>query len=147
MAITASGVYGLSLEKALIDTLGQSLEAETHKVLMVTDTHTPDFTLHDFRNDITNEVSGTGYTAGGQAFTATEITLSAGVLTWDCADVSWASSTITSAMAAVYYTNVGLDTTDQLILLQDFVTAASTTNGTFTIQESASGIMTIDYTP
>lgn len=147
MTITASGVYGKSLEKMLIDTLGESLEAEDNKVLMVTDSHTPDFNAHDFRDDITDEVSGTGYTAGGKAFTTTEVTLASGVLTWDSDDVSWASSTISNAMAAVYYTNVGSAGTDQLVLLQDFVTAASTTNGTFTIQQNASGIMTIDYTP
>lgn len=147
MAITASGLYGLTLEKMLIDTAGQSLEAETHKVLMVTDSYTPNFDTHDFRNDITNEVSGTGYTAGGVAITSTEITLSSGVLTFDSADPSWASSTITNAMAAVHYFNVGADTTDQLVFLSDFVTAASTTNGTFLIQIAAGGWVTIDYTP
>jgi hypothetical protein len=147
MAITASGVYGLSLEKMLIDTLGESLEAEDNKVLMVTDTYTPNFDTHDFRDDITNEVTGTGYTAGGNALTATEVTLASGVLTFDAADVSWASSTIASAMAGVFYTNVGSAATDQLVLLSDFVTAASTTNGTFTIQWHSSGILTVDYTP
>jgi hypothetical protein len=146
-AITASGLYGLSLEKMLIDTLGQSVEAETHKVLMVTDTEAPDFTLHDFRADITAEVTGTGYTLGGNTLTATEVTLAAGLLTFDAADVSWASSTIANAMAGVFYTNVGTAATDQLVSLHDFVTAASTTNGTFTIAWHANGLFTIDYTP
>jgi hypothetical protein len=147
MSITASGLYGLTLEKMMIDTAGQSLEAETHKTLMVTDTYTPDFNAHDFRNDITNEVTGTGYTAGGNALTTTEITLSGGVLTFDAADVAWASSTIANAMAAVHYFNVGADTTDQLVFLSDFVTAASSSGGTFTIQWHASGIFTVDFTP
>ncbi len=147
MSITAAGLYGLTLEKMLIDTAGQSLEAETHKVLMVTDTYTPDFTLHDFRDDITNEVTGTGYTAGGIALTATEVTLAAGLLTFDGADLSWASSTIANAMGSVLYFNVGTPATDMLVLLQDFVTAASTTNGTFTIQHAAGGLATVDYTP
>jgi hypothetical protein len=146
-SITASGLYGLTLEKMLIDTAGESLEAEDNKVLLVNDSYTPNFDTHDFRNDITNEVSGTGYTAGGAALTSTEVTLASGLLTFDAADLSWASSTITSAMAGVLYFNVGADTTDQLVLLSDFVTAASTTNGTFTIQWSASGIATVDYTP
>lgn len=149
-AITASGYYGLTLEKQLIDTIGLSLESETAvKVLMVTDSETPDFTADDFRNDVTaNEVSGTGYSAGGATLTSTEITLSGGVLTYDAADVSWASSTIANAMAAVgYFSRGGADTADELIWLSDFVTAASTTNGTFTIQWNASGIFTIDYTP
>lgn len=147
MAITASGAYGLTLEKMLIDTSGQSLEAETHKGLLVTDTEAPNFDTHDFRADITAEVSGTGYTAGGATLTTTEITLTSGVLKWDFDDPSWASSTITSAMALVTYFNVGSSATDQLILLLDFVTAVSTSAGLLTVAISASGAMTIDYTP
>jgi hypothetical protein len=147
MSITASGLFGLSLEKALIDTLGESWEAEDNKVLMVTDSYTPNFDTHDFRDDITNEVTGTGYSSGGIALTTTEITLSSGLATFDAADSSWAASTIANAMAAVYYTNVGAAGTDQLVLLSDFVSAASSSSGTFQIQWSASGIATIDYTP
>lgn len=150
MSITASGLYGLTVEKMMIDTVGLSLESETAvKVLMVTDSETPDFNADNFRDDVTaNEVSGTGYTAGGATLTSTEITISSGVLTYDAADVSWASSTISSAMAAVgYFARGGADTADELIFLSDFVTAASTTNGTFTIQWNASGIFTVDFTP
>ena len=147
MAVVASGLYGLSLEKMMIDTLGESLEAEDNKVLMVTDTEAPNFDTHDFRADITAEVTGTGYTSGGVAITSTEITLASGVLTFDGADVSWSSSTIASAMAAVGYTNVSGAATDQLIWLSDFVTAASSSSGTFTVQWSGSGIFTVDYTP
>jgi hypothetical protein len=147
MAVTASGLYGLTLEKFFIDTAGESMEAEDNKVLMVTDTEAPNFDTHDFRADIAAEVTGTGYTLGGNAITATEITLAAGLLTFDGADVSWPASTITSAMAAVGYTNVGTAATDQLVWLSDFVTAASSSAGTFTIQWAAGGIWTIDYTP
>lgn len=147
MAVTASGLYGLTLEKMLVDTAGQSLEAETHKVLMCTDSEVPNFDTHNFRDDITAEVTGTGYSAGGATITTTEVTLASGVLTYDAADVSWASSTIANAMAAVGYFNVGSAATDQLVWLSDFVNAASSSNGTFSIQWSASGIFTVDYTP
>ena len=50
-------------------------------------------------------------------------------------------------MAGVFYTNVGSSATDQLIRLHDFVTAASTTAGTFTIAWSASGLFSVDFTP
>ena len=147
MAITASGVYGLSLEKALIDTLGQSWEAETHKVMLDSDTDTPNFDTHDFRNDVATEVTGTNWSTGGVTLTGTEITLSSGVLTFDATDVSVASTTITSAMASIFYTNVGSAATDQLIMLHDFVTAVTTSSGTFGIQWNASGLLTLDYTP
>jgi hypothetical protein len=152
MAITASGLYGLTLEKFMNGTSlpASGLESETAvKVLMVTDTETPDFNADAFRSAVTaNEVSGTGYTAGGVAITSTELTVSAGVLTYDAADASWASSTITSAMAAVgYFARGGADTADELVFLSDFVTAASSSSGTFTIQWNASGIFTVDFTP
>jgi hypothetical protein len=147
VAISASGIYGLSLEKALIDTLGESWEAEDNKIALVSDSYTPNFDTHDFFNDLTNEVTGTNWASGGVALTGTEITLSSGVLTFDATDVSVASTTLSSAMAGVYYTNVGSSATDQLILLTDFVNAVSTSAGTFGIQFSASGIATLDYTP
>ena len=147
MAISGSGFYALTHEKMMIDTAGQSMEAETHKGLLVTDTYTPDYNAHDFRNDITNEVSGTGYSAGGEAFTSTELTISGGVVTWDFADPSWASSSITDAMAHISYFNVGADTTDQLLLLLDFVTAVSTSDGTLLVALDAAGAATWDLVP
>lgn len=148
MTITASGYYGLTMEKQLIDTSGQSMESETAvKGLLTTDTYAPNFDTHDFRNDVTDEVTGTGYSSGGQTITGTEITLSGGVLTWDFADPAWTSSTISSAMCLVTYFNVGSSSTDQLLLLLDFVSAVTTSAGTLTVQINASGAMTIDYTP
>lgn len=150
MSITAAGLYGLTLEKQFIDTIGLSLESETAvKGMLVLDAYTPNFDTHNFRDDVTaNEASGTGYTAGGNTVTTTEITLASGVLTYDAADASWAASTIANAMAEVgYFARGGADTADELMWLSDFVSAASSSSGTFTIQRSASGIFTADYTP
>lgn len=148
MTITASGFYGLTMEKMFIDTASQSMEAETHKGLLVTDSEAPNFDTHDFRNDITAEVPGTGgYTTGGATLTTTDITLSSGVLKWDFDDPQWTSSTIANAMALVTYFNVGSSATDQLLLLLDFVTAVSTSAGTLAVQIAVGGAMTIDYTP
>lgn len=152
MSITASGLYGLTLEKFLnVTSLPSSgLESETAvKVLMVTDSETPDFNADNFRDDVTaNEVSGTGYSAGGVVITSTELTISTGVLTYDAADASWAASTIASAMAAVgYFARGGADTADELVWLSDFVNAASSSSGLFTVQWAAAGIFTVDFTP
>lgn len=150
MAITASGLFGLTIEKFLIDTVGLSLESETAvKTAMITDSATPNFDTHDFWSDLeANEVSGTGYTAGGVVITSTELTLASGVLTYDAADPSWTGSTIANAMAGiVYFDRGGATTADELVCLMDFVTAASSSSGTFTIQLNAAGIFTVDYTP
>lgn len=147
MAITTAGHYGLTLEKQLINTAAQSMEAETHKELLVQDAYTPDFSVHDFRDDITNEVTGTGYTAGGVTVTGTEITVSAGILTFDMTDTLYTTVTISNAMAGVMFFNVGTAATDMLVLLQDFVTAASATAANFTIQHAAGGVETWDFIP
>jgi len=151
MSITASGFYGLTLEKYLKSTASVDLESDTDvKCGMVTDTYTPAFDTHDFYDDITNEVTGTGYTAGGKAITSTELTVgspAAGQIKYDAADVEWTGSTISDAMAAFLYGEVGASSADELIFLSDFVTAASTTSGTFTIQWHSDGIFYFDYTP
>ena len=150
MAITASGLYGLTWEKFLLDTAGESLEAEDHLLSLVTDTYAPNFDTHDFHADLTNEITGGNYAR--DAVTTTEVTLSSGTLTYDAADtvydnVGANNVTITDAMAAVLATNVTGTATDQLVGLWDFVTAASCTNSTFTVQWNASGLITLDYTP
>jgi hypothetical protein len=150
MAIAGSGLYLPTAEKQMIDTLGLSMESETVIYgALVLDAYTPDYTAHDFWNDVsTNEASGTGYTAGGQVVTATEITLASGVVTFDHADLSWTSSTISNAMALVdYFKRGGASSADELLLLLDFVTAASTSNGTFAVQINAAGAAQWDLVP
>jgi hypothetical protein len=152
VSITAAGLYGLTLEKFLnVTSLPASgLESETAvKTLLVTDSYTHAYDTHNFRDDVeANEVSGTGYSAGGATLTGTELTLSSGVLTWDATDQSWGSSTISNAMAAInYFARGGASSADELISLSDFVTAVSTTNGTLLVAWHANGIFTWDYTP
>src|SRR5262245_34942993 len=121
MTITASGLFGLTQEKFFNATPlpSSGLESETAvKVLMTTDSYAPNFDTHDFRDDITNEVSGTGYSSGGIAITSTELTISSGTLVYDAADASWASSTIANAMCAVgYFARGGASSADELIFL------------------------------
>lgn len=147
MSITAAGWFGLTLEKYLIDTGGVSLEGELNKLALVQDGYTPDFNAHDFHADLTNEVTGTGYTVEGVVLVGTEITLSGGTLTLDATDTVYSTVSISDAMASALATAVGSSATNQLVLLQDFVTSASATAADFTVQHHANGVATIDYTP
>ncbi len=148
MAIAGSGLYGLTLEKVWRDTLGIDLEAETNKVGLVLDGYTPAYDTHDFHLDLTNEHSGGNYVK--EALITTELTLAAGVITFDAADTVFDNGgandvTIIDAMAAVVWTEVGTSGTDQLIGLWDFVTTSASTNSTFTVQWNGSGLWTLDY--
>ena len=150
MAITASGLYGLTLEKFFIDTVGDSLEVETNELALTNDTHTPNFDTHDFADDLTNEISGGNYAR--EPITSTDITLSAGTLTYDAADTVYDNGgsddvTITDAMAAFTIIDITTDADSPLFSCHDFVTAASCSNSTFTVQWNASGKVTLDYTP
>ena len=150
MAITGSGLYFLTVEKMLIDTFGDSLEAEDHTLALVDDSHTPAFDTHDFAADLTNEATGGNYAR--EPVTSTELTVSSGILTYDAADTVFDNGgsndvTITDAMASVLIRTTGSDATAELIMLHDFVTAASCFNSTFTVQWNASGLLTIDLVP
>lgn len=142
----ASGYYILTLEKQLIDTAAQSMEAETHNTMLVLNAYTPNFETHDFRADVTDESSGTGYSAGGQNLTSTELTVSSGSLIWDAADQAWATSTIT-ARAAINFFDTGNSATDMLISSSAFASDASSSGGTFTVQWASGGIVAFDCTP
>lgn len=146
----ASGLYGLTLEKFFIDTVGDSLEAEDGLLGLVDDTHTPAFDTDDFAADIDNEASGGNYAR--EEVPGTEITLSGGVLTWDFSDVVFDNGgsddvSITDAEAAFYIIATGNDATAPLVAMWDFGSAASSTNSTFTVQVDASGAVTLDYVP
>lgn len=96
---------------------------------------------------MTNEVTGTGYSAGGATLANKTNATTNNVLTLDADDVSWASSTITARRAVIYdSTGGGSDATRPLILWIDFGADVSSTSATFSIVFSASGIATITAT-
>jgi hypothetical protein len=117
------------------------LDTNTIKVMLVTSAYTPS-SAHDFRNDITNEVTGAGYTTGGLALANKTVTVVGNSGVFDADNLTWASSTIT-ARGAVIYKDTGNSATDNLIGYVDFVTDQSSSNGDFTIQWNAGGILTL----
>lgn len=112
-------------------------DTDTFKIMLVTSSYTPNKDTHDRRDDVTNEVSGTGYTTGGStiACTVTKDTANDKV-TLSFAATSWASSTITARAAVVYKSRGGASSADELVFYNDFDADVSTTNGTFTVAAS-----------
>lgn len=123
------------------------LDTNTIKVALCTSTYTPDQDAHDFFNDITNEVSGTGYTAGGAAIGSKTVTQdnTNNRSVWDGADVSWSSSTIT-ARYGVIYKDTGTASTSPLIALIDFGQDISSSASTFTVTFNVDGILRLTIT-
>jgi hypothetical protein len=145
----AAGMYGLTLEKFLLDTAAWSLESETlNKTMLVQDAHTPAFDTHDFRADVTNEPGNSGtYSSGGSLLTTTEITVASPAATqlkYSGDTLSWTGTTITARGAITYHTT-GNAATDELLVANAFAGDVSTSGGTFTLTWHANGLFYIDY--
>lgn len=122
----------LNEAKGLID-----YDSDTFGVMLVTSAYTPDKDAHAYRSDVTNEVVGTGYTAGGKLATLA-VTLNTA---FDRVDVtlggtSWPTATI-SARGAVYYKNRGgASNVDEIVAYIDFAADVTSTAGTFNLTAS-----------
>ena len=114
------------------------LTNDTIKVMLVSSSYTFD-AGHDFVDDITNEVSGTGYTAGGE--TVTTPTVTAGV--FDAADTTWTNTTITEIRGVVLYKDTGTPATSPLISFIDNGANLATSGNDFKIAWDATGIISI----
>ena len=150
MAVTASGLFFTTFRDILDTTqLAIDLDLETHKGALFSDTITPSFsadTAYGVSPYDANEVSGTGWAAGGIALTGTAVTESpTGTLMFDATDVSQATTTLTNAECYLLYADALAG--NNAICLVDFTTAYSTVAGTFAITWAAGGVFNIDLTP
>jgi len=147
MAVTASGLFVLTFRDILdASQLAVNTGSDTIKVAMITNSSTPNFETHDHWSDLSsNEVSGSGYSAGGATLGSITLANASGTLKFDAADTTWSTATISSARAAVVYDDTL--TNDPLICLVNFGADYASSAGTFQITWNASGIWTIDLTP
>jgi hypothetical protein len=94
----------------------------------------------DWKTNVAAEISGTGYTAGGQALTGQSVATATNVMTWTAsANPSWTGATFTANQAVFYDSTAG---TEQLICWWDFGGAITVTGSTFTLTISGSGLLT-----
>lgn len=142
MAVTAF-LYGKLWENQF-GSAATNWSSDTIKVALATSTYTPNQDTHDFFNDITNEVTGTGYTAGGATLGSKTATYTSGTNTcaFDAADTSWTTSTIT-ARYAIVYKSTGTASTSPLIAYIDFGADVVSSGGTFQITWDSAGIFTL----
>lgn len=109
----------------------------TFKFLLVSSVPSEsDFDTFDFRNDITNEVTGTGYTAGGVAVAVTvgsvDTTNDRTPVTIADLPNAWPSSTI-AAVGGWLYKVVGTAATDQLVAFVDFGGTVTSAAGNYSV--------------
>lgn len=91
--------------------------------------------------DLTNEASGTGYTAGGQALSSATLSQSSGTVTFDAADLTWSALTATFKYLVLYDDTAA---NKDLIGFWDLNTSGSVTlsGSDLTITFDAAGIFT-----
>jgi len=194
--------------EVLADALGTDWLSDTIKASLHTATYSPNRDTHETKADLTNEVTGTGYSAGGVALASKTITytpanswatqwavgtayavgdivrptagngrlyrcivagtshasvqptwptvsgqtvtdntvtwaeIGSGVTQLDAADPSWTTATISGIRYMVIYKDSGTANTSPLLFLIDFGSDQQVTNGTFTAQLPALGLLT-----
>lgn len=138
-AVAASFAYDSFLDDTFA---GSIVKTDTFKCALVTG-YTPNQTTHTRWSDVSaNEITGTGYTAGGNTVvpTFTKDTTNHRI-TITFPQTTWTSSTL-SATRAVCYKSTGTASTSPLIFQNDFGSTVTTSNGTFTLNASTLNVGT-----
>lgn len=121
---------------------GTHSSADTYKIALYTSAATLNKTTTVY--SATNEVVGTGYTAGGATLAGLNITLSGDTAVLDfTTDPSWPTASITARGALIYNSSKG----NKAVAAFDFGSDITSTNGTFTVQlpapDAANGLVRI----
>ena len=103
-AVTIFTNYSAKLHNKEVD-----WNSDTIKGMITTNTYVPDQNAHAYKSDVTNEITGTGYSAGGATLTTCTITVTGGgshVVKLDADDLTWAATiNLTGAKWLVLYDN------------------------------------------
>lgn len=131
----ASGAYPSSLDCVVGNV---DYDTDTFYMMLVGTGYTPDYDTHTRRSNVTaNEVSGTGYTAGGASVTVTvsSFNTTTNKITITVASKTFGGVTLTGVRyAVVYKRRGGADTADELIACIDNGSGLSSgTGGSITV--------------
>ena len=103
--------------------------ADTYKIALYTSASTLGATATAYTT--TNEVSGVGYTSGGQTLSGFSVTTSGTTAILDfTTDPSWENATITARGALIYNASKA----NKAVMVLDFGSDKSNSEGTFTIR-------------
>lgn len=145
MAVTAFW-YAHALENLVTRLKNIDFDTNTINVMLTTVTYVPNQDTHEDKADVTDEITGGGYAAGGVALGSKVVSTTLNVMDMDAADTQWTSATFTARIAVMYDDSGAADGDKALLLWVNFGQDESVTNGTFTIEWAAGGIATITAT-
>ena len=115
----------------------QDLEADTLKIALYTSSATLGAATTAY--SATNEISGTGYTAGGETLTSTTVATTGTTAYFDADDPTWTSASFTARGALIYNST----NADKAIAVLDFGGDFTVSSGTFRIVFPAAGAAAI----
>ncbi|PBA43511.1 hypothetical protein CKJ63_03360 [Mycobacterium avium] len=122
-----------------------NLNTDSFHVMLLGSGYTPS-DAHRYQSDIAaQEITGTGYTAGGQALSSVTTSYASKTLTLTAANIAWANSSIAAQYAAIVDVTPGSAAANPLIGYVNFGQLVSDTNGTFEIDWNAAGIFQISH--
>ena len=98
----ASGIYNRFLGEAWLG--NTDLDTDTLKVALLSSGYTFNYDHEVFANVSANQITGTGYAAGGATLSNASVTINdtSDLVYLDGNDVVWTSSTITARYVVVY---------------------------------------------
>ena len=115
---------------AKADFLGGVIDLDTDTIKIALYTSAATLSAATTAYTTSNEVVGTGYTAGGNTLTGATISSSGTTAFVDFNDTTWATATITARGALIYDSSVS----NKAIAVLDFGADKTSTAGNFTVQ-------------
>ena len=112
---------------------GVHSSTDTYKIALFTSSATLDASTTAYAT--TNEVSGTGYTAGGVSLTGFSSGLDGSTAYITFSDASWTTATITARGALIYNSTKS----NKAVATFDFGSDITSTSGTFTVDLPVAG--------
>ncbi len=139
--------FGRALEGQYGTTAARRVDwvTDTIKCALATNTYTPDQDAHDFYNDVTNELSTAGgYTSGGATLGTKSVSYdtTSNETRLICADIAWGpGATFGPFRKGIIYKDTGTPSTSPVLGYITFDADQSVSNGTFTIDVDATGLL------
>jgi hypothetical protein len=134
-----SGIYDCLKEDLMVGAVNLGSGGDTIKVGLLDDSHAFSAANSAWADVSANEISGTGYTAGGVTLGSQAVSVASNTAKFDAADTEWTSASFTAYHAVIYDTT----NSNSLICSIDFGGAQTVSSGTFTIQWHTDGILSL----
>lgn len=132
-------------KKFLVDGSDIDLVNDTVKLALCDSSYVPNIDTHDYFDNISGELSGGGYTTGGNQLDNPSLTVDTtnNRVKFDADDESFTALTATDVRYGIIYIQRGGAATSPLVNYVDFGANKSITDGTITFAWHANGVTLI----